>query len=121
MVSFNDAEVVVFDTKSGEEIIAMASQETYDGTPATGVNSIVATTTQVVEGGGDAMMMMGRGGDDEGKSRIGVEGVILSGHEDRFVRFFDASSGMSPSFLSLFFLLTSLFLLCLCLGGGQDC
>ena len=91
VVSFDDAQVVVFDTKSGEEIIAMASQETYDGTAATGVNTIVATTTQVVEAGDT-----GRSGDDEGaKSRIGVEGVILSGHEDRFVRFFDASSGES--------------------------
>ena len=30
--------------------------------------------------------------------REGVEGVVITGHEDRFVRFFDANSGTySPS------------------------
>jgi striatin 1/3/4 len=28
-------------------------------------------------------------------SSAGVEGTIISGHEDQFVRFFDANSGMS--------------------------
>lgn len=89
VVSYDDANVLVFDTKTGEEIIAMASQETYDGTPATGVNAVVATTlTQVEETGA-------RSEDSSERSRIGVGGLILSGHEDRVVRFFDAASGTS--------------------------
>ena len=87
VVGFNDASVVVFDTKTGEEVIAMASQETYDGTPATGVNAVVATTTNAAERGDDATT----GG-------AGAQGLILSGHEDRVVRFFDGGSGMCSPF-----------------------
>ena len=90
VVGYNDAGILVFDTKTGEEVIAMASQETYDGTPATGVNAVVATTLAQSEGGDEAV----NGG-----------GLILSGHEDRVIRFFDAANGMSnplppPPFLN---------------------
>lgn len=93
VVSFNDAAILIYDTRTGEEIIGMASGETYDGTPATGVNSVVATS----EGSTDS----GRGSSDEegmhgptGSSLAGgVEGVIISGHEDRYIRFYDANSG----------------------------
>lgn len=98
VVSFSDASILIFDTRTGEEIIGMASAETYDGTPATGVTSVVATSVGV-EG---AMGMEGRGvSDDEtvvhgatgSSGGGGVEGVIISGHEDQFIRFFDANSG----------------------------
>jgi striatin 1/3/4 len=76
----------------------MASLETYDGTPSTGVNAVVAST-----GGFDGTLGFdpARGlSEDEGMvhgatgSRGGVEGVIISGYEDRYIRFFDANSGM---------------------------
>ncbi|KAL9124807.1 MAG: hypothetical protein Q9217_005904 [Psora testacea] len=94
VVAFADASVLVYDTRTGEEIVAMASLETYDGTPATGVNAIAATTV-----GMDGTLSVDSGravSEDEhsatGSSK-GVEGMILSGHEDRYIRFFDANSG----------------------------
>lgn len=97
VVSFADASVLIFGTRTGEEIIGMASQETYDGSPGTGVSSVVATTVgldgtfstdtgrSVSEGDGAVQGATG--------SSSGVEGMVLSGHEDRYVRFFDANSG----------------------------
>jgi striatin 1/3/4 len=97
VVSFNDASIIIFDTRTGEEIIGMASNETYDGTPATGINAIVATSIgldSAETGRGmteDESPVHGATGSSE---RGGVEGVVISGHEDRFIRFFDANSGM---------------------------
>ena len=98
VVSFADASVLIYNTRSGEEIVGMASQETYDGTPATGVNAVAATTVGL---DGTLSFDTGRGvAEDESLvhgptgSSSGVEGMILSGHEDRHIRFFDANSGM---------------------------
>ncbi|KAF2028502.1 WD40 repeat-like protein [Setomelanomma holmii] len=96
VVSFSDASILVYDTRTGEELIGMASNETYDGTPATGITSVVATS-QSIEGPTEA----GRGSSEEegihgptGSSNGGgLEGVIISGHEDQYIRFFDANSG----------------------------
>lgn len=102
VVSYADAAVIVYDTRSGEEIAAMASLETYDGTPATSVNAVVATTVGLdqPQGLNEDEGTVGGGGGPTGGGRSmagsGVEGVIISGHEDRFVRFFDANSGMPP-------------------------
>ena len=100
-VSYNDAAVLVFDTRTGEELSRMASTETYDGTVGTAVNAIVATTS-----GLDSSLTFdaSRGSTEEmdavsgatGSSR-GVEGTIITGHEDCFIRFFDANSGKSLS------------------------
>ncbi|OTA34932.1 hypothetical protein BTJ68_04595 [Hortaea werneckii EXF-2000] len=99
VVGYSDSAVLVFDACTGEEVIGMASNETYDGTPKTGINAVVATTLNLEgAGGADAS---GRGSvepaEDVGVGatggREGVEGVVISGHEDRFVRFFDANSG----------------------------
>jgi striatin 1/3/4 len=98
-VSYNDASIIVYDTRTGEELASMASQETYDGTSKTAVNAIVGTTA-----GLDSSFPTdsGRGLSEEENvisgatgSSAGVEGTIISGHEDQFVRFFDANSGMS--------------------------
>jgi striatin 1/3/4 len=77
----------------------MASLETYDGTPSTGVNSVVAST---IGFDGTLGLDPSRGLSEEDSvvhgatgSRGGVEGVIISGYEDRYIRFFDANSGMS--------------------------
>jgi striatin 1/3/4 len=100
VVSYTDASILVYDTRTGEEMVGMASLETYDGTPSTGVNSVVASIV-----GFDATHHLdpGRGLTEEDAvvhgatgSSGGVEGVIISGYEDRYIRFFDANSGMYP-------------------------
>lgn len=96
-VSYSDASIVVYDTRLGEEIGTMASLETYDGTMATSVNAVVATTVGLEQPQmGEEDSGTGAGGPTgggRGMAGSGVEGVIISGHEDRFIRFFDANSG----------------------------
>jgi striatin 1/3/4 len=98
VVSYTDASILVFDTRTGEEMVGMASQETYDGTPDTGVNTVVAsalgfdTTASVSPGrrgsiGEDDVVHGATGGEG------GVEGVVIAGYEDKYIRFFDANSG----------------------------
>jgi striatin 1/3/4 len=101
VVSYSDAAVIVYDTRTGEEVAAMASLETYDGTNSTGVNAIVATTNGL---DGSLSFDSGRAlSEDDSvvggatRSSGGVEGIIISGHEDRFIRFYDANSGKSPT------------------------
>lgn len=100
VVSYTDSSVIVYDTRTGEELIGMASNETYDGTLNTSINSVVATSLGF-EGAGTNALDAARGMESEEVgagatgSREGVEGVVISGHEDRFVRFFDANSGES--------------------------
>ncbi|KAK3387891.1 WD40-repeat-containing domain protein [Podospora didyma] len=98
VVSYSDAAIIVYDTRSGEEIGTMASLETYDGTASTSVNAVVATTVgldQPHQGLNEEETGSGGGPTGGGRAMAGsgVEGVIISGHEDRFVRFFDANSG----------------------------
>lgn len=97
IVSYSDASILVYDTRSGEEIVGMASLETYDGTPSTGVNSVVTST---IGFDGTANLDPNRPLAEEEAvvhgatgSSGGVEGVIISGYEDRYIRFFDANSG----------------------------
>ncbi|PGH03598.1 hypothetical protein AJ79_07327 [Helicocarpus griseus UAMH5409] len=97
VVSYANASVIIYDTRSGEEIVGMASLETYDGTRSTGVNSVVATT---VGFDGTANLDPNRALAEEEAvvhgatgSSGGVEGVVISGYEDRYIRFFDANSG----------------------------
>jgi striatin 1/3/4 len=98
VVSYSDASILVYDTRTGEEIVGMASLETYDGTPSTGVNSVVTTT---VGFDGSANLDPSRTMAEEevvhgATGSSSVEGVIISGYEDRYIRFFDANSGMLP-------------------------
>lgn len=97
VVSYSDAAVLVYDTRTGEEVAAMASLETYDGTSASGVNAVVSTTNGL---DGSLTFDSSRGLSEEDGvvggatgSSGGVEGTIISGHEDRFIRFYDANSG----------------------------
>ncbi|KAJ5837168.1 hypothetical protein N7447_003194 [Penicillium robsamsonii] len=96
VVSYSDASIIVYDTRTGEEVAGMASLETYDGTPATGVNSVVATT---VGFDGTVNLDPNRAIAEEeavvhgATGSSSVEGVIISGYEDRYIRFFDANSG----------------------------
>ncbi|PFH62495.1 hypothetical protein XA68_13397 [Ophiocordyceps unilateralis] len=99
VVSYSDAAVIVYDTRTGEQVGQMDSMETYDGTMATSVNAVAATTSGLDQGGqhhgSNGMGADEAGGPTGGRSMAGsgVEGTIISGHEDRFVRFFDANSG----------------------------
>jgi striatin 1/3/4 len=98
VVSYTDSSVLVFDTRTGEEMIGMASNETYDGTMGTSINTVVATSLGM-EGANSGLLDASRGLEPEEMgagatgSREGIEGVVITGHEDRFVRFFDANSG----------------------------
>ena len=103
VVAYTDASVLVFDTRTGEEVVPMASLETYDGTRETGVNSVVASSTGFDTSSSVTPGRRGSIGEDDvvhgaTGSEGGVEGVVIAGYEDRFIRFFDANSGMSPSF-----------------------
>lgn len=106
VVSYSDAAIIVYDTRTGEEIGSMASLETYDGTINSSVNSVVATTVGLEQAQQSSHGSLGISDDDSTASGAagptgggrqmagsGVEGTIISGHEDRFVRFFDANSG----------------------------
>ncbi|KAL2131776.1 hypothetical protein VTI74DRAFT_4626 [Chaetomium olivicolor] len=97
VVSYSDATIIVYDTRSGEEIGNMTSLETYDGTIATSVNAVVATTVGLDQPHQGLSEEDTVGGGPTGGGRAmagsGVEGVIISGHEDCYVRFFDANSG----------------------------
>ncbi|KAF6834683.1 striatin pro11 [Colletotrichum plurivorum] len=98
VVSYSDAAILVYDTRTGEQTGTMDSLETYDGTVNTSVNAVVATTLGLEQPqSGMSEEDGGAGGGPTGGGRSmagsGVEGVIISGHEDRFVRFFDANSG----------------------------
>ncbi|KAI0025073.1 WD40 repeat-like protein [Xylariomycetidae sp. FL0641] len=95
VVSYTDAAIILFDTRTGEEIGSMASLETYDGTMGTAVNAVVATTASLDQGSSSGLGEEEAGGPTggTGASGSGIEGVIISGHEDRFIRFFDANSG----------------------------
>ena len=99
VVAFADAQCVVFDTRTAESVVGMQSQETWDQTPSTGINSVVVASSNNGDSGdgaskGEEEEMHGATG--SGKDG-GVEGVVITGHEDRYVRFFDANSGKFPS------------------------
>ena len=97
VVAFADASVLIYGTRTGEEMVGMASLETYDGTAGSGVNAVAATTIGL---DGALSFDASRGISKEEAvvhgatgSSTGVEGMVLSGHEDRYIRFFDANSG----------------------------
>ncbi|PNS15352.1 hypothetical protein CAC42_611 [Sphaceloma murrayae] len=95
VVSYTDSSILIYDTRTGEEVLGMASNETYDGTLATSINTVVATSSANlgVEGNSWSEEQEETVGAGPTGSAQGVEGVIVSGHEDRYIRFFDANSG----------------------------
>lgn len=115
IVSYDDAAIIIYDTASGEEASTMASSETYDGTKATGVNAVVATTMTLQQGSHSSSSAEGHTTVVEEENVLpgatgpigGVQGVVISGHEDRYIRFYDANSG--ELFLFLFLSLFPLF------------
>lgn len=110
VVSYTDSSILIFDTRTGEELIGMASNETYDGTLATSINAVVATSSASL-GLETGSLWTDRADQEESVgagptgSAQGVEGVIVSGHEDRYIRFFDANSGK--------------YFFCFCNDGGD--
>lgn len=98
VVGYSNAHVLVFDTRTGEEIVGMASQETYDGTPNTGVNTVVANSSGFDTRESVVPARRGSMGEDDvvhgaTGGEAGVEGLVIAGYEDRYIRFFDANSG----------------------------
>ncbi|EPS44479.1 hypothetical protein H072_1516 [Dactylellina haptotyla CBS 200.50] len=94
VVAYNDASILIYNSQTGEELAAMSSLESYDGTPATGVNTVVATTLGLSDvDPKDGMEEEAVGGGATGGGRDGVTGVVIAGTEDRYVRFYDANSG----------------------------
>ena len=98
IVSYSDASILVIDTRTGEEVVGMASQETYDGTHSTGINTVIATTAGFDTSSSPVPGRRGSRGEDDvvhgaTGSDDGVEGVVIAGYEDRYIRFFDANSG----------------------------
>ncbi|KAI1311535.1 hypothetical protein EDD11_003451 [Mortierella claussenii] len=95
VVSYSNAVIKLFDIETGKEILAFKSNESYDGTTATQINKIVCHPTLP---------------------------MVVSGHEDRYIRFFDINSGAcSFSMLSHLDAVSSLDIdptgLVLCSGG----
>ncbi|KAG0093041.1 hypothetical protein BGZ93_008042 [Podila epicladia] len=95
VVSYSNSVIKLFDIETGKEILAFKSDGTYDGTNATQINKIVCHPTMP---------------------------VVVSGHEDRYIRFFDVNSGScSFSMLSHLDAVSSLDIepsgLVLCSGG----
>ncbi|RSM17018.1 Striatin Pro11 [Fusarium ambrosium] len=100
VVAYSDAAILVYDTRTGEQIGHMDSLETYDQTNKTSVNAVVATTMGLDQASqhhtgnmGEEDASAGATGGGRSMAGSGVEGTIISGHEDRFIRFFDANSG----------------------------
>jgi striatin 1/3/4 len=104
VVSYSDAAILVYDTRTGEQIGNMDSLETYDQTIKTSVNAVVATTIGLDQANQNHSGNIteedaspGATGGGRSMAGSGVEGTIISGHEDRFIRFFDANSGKLSS------------------------
>ncbi|KAK3817508.1 MAG: WD40-repeat-containing domain protein [Benniella sp.] len=66
VVSYSNAVTKLFDIETGKEILAFKSNESYDGTTATQINKVICHPTLP---------------------------IVMSGHEDRYIRFFDINSG----------------------------
>ncbi|KAI1001209.1 Striatin [Podosphaera aphanis] len=96
VAAYSDAAVLVYDTRTGEQVSVMDSLETYDKTIATGVNAVVASTLSL-DGSPNFDATRGLSEDEDilrnSSTNSSVEGIIISGHEDRFIRFYDANSG----------------------------
>ncbi|KAH0830276.1 WD40-repeat-containing domain protein [Lanmaoa asiatica] len=83
-VAYQNAVVKIFDIETGKEVSRLATDGTYDGTPATQVNRLVSHPTM---------------------------SFIVTAHEDKFIRIFDIITGAIQSEEYLFFPLTSLMLI----------
>ncbi|KAG0309827.1 hypothetical protein BGZ98_005367 [Dissophora globulifera] len=95
VVSYSNAVIKLFDIETGKEILAFKSNDSYDGTASTQINKVVCHPTLP---------------------------IVISGHEDRYIRFFDINSGAcSFSMLSHLDAVSSLDIdpsgLVLCSGG----
>ncbi|KAF9923299.1 hypothetical protein FBU30_006640 [Linnemannia zychae] len=66
VVSYSNSDIKLFDIQSGKEIMSFKSNETYDGSTDTQINKVICHPTLP---------------------------VVISGHEDRYIRFFDLNSG----------------------------
>ncbi len=100
VVSFADASVIVYNTRTGEEVIGMASLETYNGTPSTVANAVAATTI-----GLDSTLSFDPSRSVSGDKSVTngatcsstrFKSIVLGGYDDGYIRVFDAENGTSP-------------------------
>jgi striatin 1/3/4 len=66
IVSYQNSMVKLFDIETGNEFMKLPSAETYDNTPSTQINQVISHPTMP---------------------------LIITAHEDRYIRFFDVKSG----------------------------
>jgi len=66
IVSYQNSIVKLFDLETGSEFMKLPSAETYDNTPGTQINQVISHPTMP---------------------------LIITAHEDRYIRFFDIKSG----------------------------
>jgi len=66
IVSYQNSIVKLFDLETGSEFMKLPSAETYDNTPRTQINQVISHPTMP---------------------------LIITAHEDRYIRFFDIKSG----------------------------
>jgi len=66
IISYQNSIVKLFDIEKGVEFMKLPSAETYDNTPATQINQVISHPTMP---------------------------LIITAHEDRYIRFFDVKSG----------------------------
>lgn len=89
IASFDDTSIIMYDSRTGEEIGSMQSNgPCIDDSPTTRVNCITATTI-----GSDNPNENERSRFDSSGSGTGVEGMVVSGHEEGEIRFFEANNG----------------------------
>jgi len=66
IISYQNSVVKLFDIETGSEFLKLPSSETYDNTPETQINQVISHPTMP---------------------------LIITAHEDRYIRFFDVKSG----------------------------
>jgi len=97
-VGYQDSVVKLFDVETGQQVLRLKSDETYDGTPSTQINRIITHPTLP---------------------------IVVTAHEDRYIRIFDLNTGAcTHSMLAHLDAVTSIDIdpsgLTL-VSGGHDC
>jgi len=66
-VAYQDSVVKLFDIETGQQVLKLKSNDTYDGTPSTQINRVITHPTLP---------------------------LVFTAHEDRYIRIFDLNTGV---------------------------